>query len=205
MVKVGNSECEFLKLTPLSRSSAIAGAVCGVTMRPRRPSGTNRIRLRGVAFCADAEPAASAIRPADSNMIVRRIRFSPNERTSGDPPLSSFSFALRQDCYIGWNPPQGRSAAAGGQNPIFRATQGKHRAWIVRAVAMSRALSATNADKERAQRVSRLDRGGDRPGKIAEHRLTSDAFIARGREFADTQTTGRCRYFCPARHRRKSL
>ena len=31
MVKVGNSECEFLKLTPLSRTSAIAGAVSGVT------------------------------------------------------------------------------------------------------------------------------------------------------------------------------
>ena len=84
MVKVGNSECEFLKLTPLSRSSAIAGAVCGVTMRPRRPSGTNRIRLRGVAFCADAEPAASAISPADSNRIVRRIRFSPTRSGSGD-------------------------------------------------------------------------------------------------------------------------
>src|SRR5215208_2945109 len=77
MVKVGNSECEFLKLTPLSRSSAIAGAVCGVTMRPRRPSGTNRIRLRGLAFWADAEPAASVISPADSNRVVRRIRFSP--------------------------------------------------------------------------------------------------------------------------------
>src|SRR6266496_1320614 len=77
MVKVGNSECEFLKLTPLSRISAIAGAVCAVTMRPRRPSGTNRIRLRGLAFCADAEPAANAIRLADSNTIVRRIRFSP--------------------------------------------------------------------------------------------------------------------------------
>ena len=47
MVKVGNSECEFLKLTPLSRTSAIAGAVCGVTIRPRSPSGTNKIRLRG--------------------------------------------------------------------------------------------------------------------------------------------------------------
>ena len=54
MVKVGNSECEFLKLTPLSRTSAIAGAVCGVTIRPRNPSGTNRMRLWGVLFCADA-------------------------------------------------------------------------------------------------------------------------------------------------------
>src|SRR6185436_10497378 len=81
MVKVGNSECEFLKLTPLSRTSAIAGAVCGVTMRPRRPSGTNRIRLRGVAFCADAEPAARAISPADSNMVEWRIMILPPRGT----------------------------------------------------------------------------------------------------------------------------
>src|SRR6185295_3952367 len=107
MVKVGNSECEFLKLTPLSRTSAIAGAVCGVTMRPRRPSGTNRIRLRGVAFCADASPKASASILADSNTIVRRIRFSPLDVHPADPPLSSFSFAVRQDCYIEWNRPQG--------------------------------------------------------------------------------------------------
>ena len=77
MVKVGNSECEFLKLTPLSRTSAIAGAVCGVTIRPRKPSGTNRIRLCGVAFCADAALAVNATRPADSNTIMRRITFSP--------------------------------------------------------------------------------------------------------------------------------
>src|SRR3954453_7428944 len=79
MVKVGNSECEFLKLTPLSRTSAIAGAVCGVTMRPRKPSGTNRIRLRGAAFCADAAVAVRTIRLADSNTVVRRIRFSPSK------------------------------------------------------------------------------------------------------------------------------
>ena len=86
MVKVGNSECEFLKLTPLSRTSAIAGAVCGVTMRARKPSGTNRIRLRGVAFCAEATLAVNVIRLADSNTTVRRIRFSPNKKQSGDPP-----------------------------------------------------------------------------------------------------------------------
>jgi hypothetical protein len=80
VVKVGNSECEFLKLTPLSRTSAIAGAVCGVTMRPRKPSGTNRIRLRGVTFCADTTLAVSVIRLADSNTTVRRIRFSPNKK-----------------------------------------------------------------------------------------------------------------------------
>src|SRR3981189_3646948 len=73
IVKVGNSECGFLKLTPLSRTSAIAGAVWGVTMRPRKPSGTNRIRLRGVLFWANAALAESAIRPADSNGITRRI------------------------------------------------------------------------------------------------------------------------------------
>ena len=89
MVKVGNSECEFLKLTPLSRTSAIAGAVCGVTMRPRKPSGTNRIRLRGVAFCADAAPAVSVIRLADSNTMVRRISILPMRSNSGDRPCAS--------------------------------------------------------------------------------------------------------------------
>ena len=79
MVKVGNSECEFLKLTPLSRSSAIAGALCGVTMRPRRPSGMNRIRLRGALFCADAAPTVSVIRLADNNTIAWRMSISPFE------------------------------------------------------------------------------------------------------------------------------
>src|SRR5829696_6131264 len=109
MVKVGNSECEFLKLTPLSRSSAIAGAVCGVTIRPRRPSGTNRIRLRGLAFWADAGPAASAISPAASNRVVRRIKVLPHRKAvSAIRRRSRFSFALRQDCYIMWNRPQER-------------------------------------------------------------------------------------------------
>src|SRR6266704_3513598 len=127
MVKVGNSECEFLKLTPLSRISAIAGAVCAVTMRPRRPSGTNRIRSRGLAFCADAEPAANAIRLADSNTIVRRIRFSPTGSGSGDPPWLPFSFALRQDCYIVWNRPQ--EQAVGGRRPVLRQRLGPGAAW----------------------------------------------------------------------------
>src|ERR1700712_5189544 len=82
VVKVGNRECEFLKLTPLSRMSAIAGAVCGVTMRPRNPSGTNRIRLCGVAFWADATPADNSVRPADSSASERRIDFSPCEAIS---------------------------------------------------------------------------------------------------------------------------
>src|SRR5262245_41139398 len=78
MVKVGNSECEFLKLTPLSRNSAIAGAVCGVTILPRKPSGIKRTKLRGVAFCAEARPVVeSVIRLADSNVMARRIWFLP--------------------------------------------------------------------------------------------------------------------------------
>src|SRR5215218_1479031 len=83
MVKVGNSECEFLKLTPLSRISAIAGAVSGVTFSARRPSGMNRIRLRGVLFSAEAgpveSPADSTVSPADSNTSERRIKISPCE------------------------------------------------------------------------------------------------------------------------------
>ena len=52
MVKVGNSECGLAKLTPLSRTAAMAGAVSGVTERARRPSGTNRMRLRWLCAAA---------------------------------------------------------------------------------------------------------------------------------------------------------
>src|ERR1700722_2683888 len=83
VVKVGNSECEFLKLTPLSRTSAIAGAVCGVTMRPRNPSGTNRMRFLGLSFCADAEVANSVVRPTVRNRVARRIKISPWEAKYG--------------------------------------------------------------------------------------------------------------------------
>ncbi|MGY4504237.1 hypothetical protein ACVWYH_008194 [Bradyrhizobium sp. GM24.11] len=76
MVNVGNSECEFLKLTPLSRTSAIAGAVSGVIFSARSPSGMNRIRLRGVLFSAEANPVESTVRPADSNTSERRIEIS---------------------------------------------------------------------------------------------------------------------------------
>src|ERR1700754_1972696 len=89
MVKVGNSECEFLKLTPLSRTSAIAGAVCGVTMRPRMPSGTNRMRLRGGLFWADAGPADNAIRPAESNRIAWRIE-PPHKKQIPASTVASF-------------------------------------------------------------------------------------------------------------------
>src|SRR5271169_197836 len=58
MVKVGNSECGLAKLTPLSRTSAMVGAVCGETCAARRPSGTNRMRLR--CDCAWAVPSCRA-------------------------------------------------------------------------------------------------------------------------------------------------
>ncbi|OIQ66751.1 hypothetical protein GALL_516760 [mine drainage metagenome] len=73
VVKVGNREWEFLKLTPWSRTSAIDGAVFGVTIRPRNPSGTNRMILCGVLFCANAVPADANIRKADSITPERRI------------------------------------------------------------------------------------------------------------------------------------
>src|SRR5438445_11045584 len=81
MAKVGNSECEFLKLTPLSRTSAIAGAVSGVIFSARRPSGMNRIRMRGVLFWAEASPLRSqvdnTVSPAYSNTSERRIKSLP--------------------------------------------------------------------------------------------------------------------------------
>src|SRR6202158_4919065 len=80
MVKVGNSEWGFLKLTPLSRTSAIAGAVSGVTFNARIPSGTNRIILWGALFCADATPADSKVRPADSSTVERCIQISLERR-----------------------------------------------------------------------------------------------------------------------------
>src|SRR3954470_9830238 len=99
VVKVGNRECEFLKLTPLSRTSAIAGAVCGVTIRPRNPSGTNRIRLCGGAFWADAMPANKSVRPADSSASERRIDFYPSEAISASA-VGPVWFFCTTDLYI---------------------------------------------------------------------------------------------------------
>ena len=61
-------------------ASAIAGAVCGVTIRPRKPSGTNRMRLRGVLFWAKAVTAVSTVRPAESIAIFKRIKISPERQ-----------------------------------------------------------------------------------------------------------------------------
>src|SRR5713101_3338889 len=100
MVKVGNSECGFLKLTPLSRTSAITGAVSGVTFSARNPSGTNRIRLWGALFCADATQADSTVRPADSSRIEQRMNFPLRFGLPANRPVPLFSFAVRRKCYI---------------------------------------------------------------------------------------------------------
>src|SRR6266481_3462085 len=76
MVNVGNSEWEFLKLTPLSRTCAISGAVSGVTFNARNPSGMNRIRLRGVPFCANTAPVDNSVRPAASSTSEPRMKIS---------------------------------------------------------------------------------------------------------------------------------
>src|SRR5262249_1572160 len=60
VVKVGNIECEFLKFTPRSRTATIAGALSGVTLNARRPSGTNRIMLSGRLVWAAAALTVTA-------------------------------------------------------------------------------------------------------------------------------------------------
>src|SRR5665647_562662 len=81
VVKVGNSECGLAKLTPLSRIAAIVGAVAGVTFSARRPSGTNKMRLRGgsawaVPSCRPRAAQATASRVFDLNdMVVFPVLF----------------------------------------------------------------------------------------------------------------------------------
>src|SRR6266576_6646948 len=99
MVKVGNSECGFLKLTPLSRTSAIAGAVSGVTFNARNPSGMNRIILWGVLFWASAVPTDSTTRPADSNRIERRMNISPWKADCG-PNSRGLCLVLLYDRFV---------------------------------------------------------------------------------------------------------
>ena len=65
-----------LEIDALVADAAIAGAVSGVTFSARRPSGTNRMRLWGVAFCADAALAARVKRLAESSKIARRMKVS---------------------------------------------------------------------------------------------------------------------------------
>src|SRR5262249_6617767 len=81
IVNVGNRECEFLKFTALSRISAIEGAVSGVTLSARRPSGTNRIRLRGWLSWAKAIEEDNARKARETTGMVRRIRDSLLRKT----------------------------------------------------------------------------------------------------------------------------
>src|SRR5215831_1557559 len=61
VVKVGKTECGFLKLTPTSRTAAMAGAVSAVTLKARRPSATNRMRLLGRFVSAASAPLATTM------------------------------------------------------------------------------------------------------------------------------------------------
>jgi hypothetical protein len=49
----------------------------------------NRIILWGVLFWADATPANSNVRPADSNTIERRMNISPEKRICGPSAVAS--------------------------------------------------------------------------------------------------------------------
>src|SRR5258708_35370254 len=84
VVKVGKTECGFLKLTPTSRTAAMAGALSAVTLKARRPSGTNRMRLLGRFASASA---ALAMMMANAN-VGRVLNFS-------DIKSSPFSAQLR--------------------------------------------------------------------------------------------------------------
>src|SRR6516165_5887846 len=73
VVKVGKTECGFLKLTPISRTAAMAGAVSAVTLKARRPSATNRMRLLGRFASAASAPLATTM--ANAN-VSRPLNFS---------------------------------------------------------------------------------------------------------------------------------
>src|SRR5262245_36615348 len=79
VVKVGKTECGFLKLTPTSRTSAMAGAVSAVTLKARRPSATNRIRLLGRFASAASAPLATTMANANVSrpLNLSDIKSSP--------------------------------------------------------------------------------------------------------------------------------
>jgi len=76
----------------------------------------------------------------------------------GEPPLSWSNFSLRQDCYIGWNPPQGRSRGGRRSKPDIpgqsKESIGGHEQGIIR----DERGQVQPTDKERARRVSKVDR-----------------------------------------------
>src|SRR5215510_9355340 len=83
VVKVGKTECGLLKLTPTPRTTAIAGAVSGVTLKARRPSATNRMRLLGRFASAASAPLATTM--ANANVCrplnLGDIKSSPSVST----------------------------------------------------------------------------------------------------------------------------
>src|SRR5215467_14779220 len=83
VVKVGKTECGFLKLTPTSRAAAMTGAVSAVTLKARRPSATNRMRLLGrLASAASAQLATTMANANVSRPLnLGDIKFSPSVST----------------------------------------------------------------------------------------------------------------------------
>src|SRR5262245_7783138 len=83
VVKVGKTECGLLKLTPTPRTAAIAGAVSGVTLKARRPSATNRMRLLGRFASAASAPLATTMANANVSRPLKLsdIKSSPSVST----------------------------------------------------------------------------------------------------------------------------
>src|SRR5215475_5364113 len=90
VVKVGKTECGFLKLTPTSRTAAMAGAVSAVTLKARRPSATNRMRLLGRFASAASAPLATT--RANAN-VSRPLNLSDIKST---PSVSTISVAFEK-------------------------------------------------------------------------------------------------------------
>src|SRR6516162_2535669 len=83
VVKVGKTECGFLKLTPTSRTAAMTGAVSAVTLKARRPSATNRRRLLGRFASAASAPLATTMANANVSRPLKLsdIKSSPSVST----------------------------------------------------------------------------------------------------------------------------
>src|SRR5215472_6294853 len=83
VVKVGKTECGFLKLTPTPRTAAMTGAVSAVTLKARRPSATNRMRLLGRFASAASAPLATTMANANVSrpLNLGDIKSSPSVST----------------------------------------------------------------------------------------------------------------------------
>src|ERR1700745_376468 len=79
VVKVGKTECGFLKLTPTSRTAAMAGAVSAGTLKARRPAATNRMTLLGRFASAASAPLATTMANANVSrpLNLSDIKSSP--------------------------------------------------------------------------------------------------------------------------------